>query len=104
MYILWLLLLNFIKMKTVLNVKIDPKLKKASQQVAKEAGIPLSLVVNSALHRFVSERSITIQAPFVPNAKTAKILKTALNDIKAGRNISPMFKTGREMDKYLDNL
>lgn len=91
-------------MKTVLNIKTDSKLKKEAQKTAKEAGIPLSLVVNSALRKFVSERSITVRAPLVPNAKTAKILDKALKDIKQGKNLSPLFQTAAEMDRYLDSL
>ncbi len=91
-------------MKTVLNIKTDAKLKKEAQKTAKEAGIPLSLVVNSALRKFVSERSITVNAPLLPNAKTAKILDKALKDIKQGKNLSPLFKTATEMDRYLDSL
>lgn len=91
-------------MKTVLNIKTDAKLKKEAQKTAKEAGIPLSLVVNSALRKFVSERSITVNAPLLPNAKTAKILDKALKDIKQGKNLSPLFKTAAEIDRYLDSL
>ncbi len=88
----------------MLNVKTDSKLKKDAQRTAKEAGIPISLVVNSALKKFVAQRSIIIEAPLIPNAKTAKILDRALKDIKAGKNLSPVFKTAAEMDRYLNSL
>jgi addiction module RelB/DinJ family antitoxin len=88
-------------MKTVLNIKTDIKLKKAAQKTAKEAGIPLSLVVNSALKKFISERSITVKAPLVPNAKTAKLLDKALKDIKAEKKLSPVFSNMDEMIRYL---
>lgn len=88
-------------MKTVLNVKIDAKLKKESQKTAKEAGIPLSLVVNSALRKFIAERSFMVQAPLVPNAKTAKILDKAIKDIKANKNIEGPFYTVEDFMKGL---
>ena len=88
-------------MKTVLNVKIDPKLKKEAQKTAKEAGIPLSLVVDSSLRKFVTRRTITIEAPLVPNKKTAKILDKALKDIKEGKNIEGPFYTAEEFMKSL---
>ena len=89
-------------MKTMLNVKTDSKLKKEAQKVAKEAGIPISLVVNNALKRFVSHRSITIQAPLVPNEKTGRELKKILAEIKAGKYKKwPSFDS---MDNMIDYL
>jgi addiction module RelB/DinJ family antitoxin len=90
-------------MKTVINIKTDRKLKMEAQKVAKEAGIPLSLVVNNSLREFVSRRAVTIQAPLVPNAKTAKILSESIKDIKAGRNIEGPFYTVEEFMKGLKN-
>ena len=91
--------------KTMLNVKLDTSLKKMAQKRAKAAGIPISLVVNQALKKFVSEGSLTIQAPLVPNAKTGRELKKAMAEIKAGKYKKwPTFKTGPEMDRYLDSI
>ena len=45
---------------TVLNVKIDPELKKKAQLVAKELGLPISVVVSASLREFTNTRSITI--------------------------------------------
>jgi addiction module RelB/DinJ family antitoxin len=47
-------------MNTVLNVKIDPELKKNAQTVAKQLGLPMSIVVAASLRDFVNTRSITI--------------------------------------------
>ncbi len=51
---------TMVSMSTVLNVKIDPVLKKKAQSVAKELGLPMSIVVAASLREFVSTRSITI--------------------------------------------
>ena len=88
-------------MKTVLNVKTDRKLKMEAQKVAKEAGVPLSLVVNNALKNFISQREVVVRAPLVPNAKTAKILDKAIEDIKAGKNIEGPFYSVEEFMKGL---
>ena len=85
----------------MLNVKTDSMLKKEAQKLAKQAGVPISLVVNNALRKFVDQRSIVVDVPLVPNAKTARFLKKALADIKAGRNLVGPFKTGQEMIDYL---
>ncbi len=85
-------------MKTVLNVKM---LKKEAQKIAKEAGIPLSLVVDNGLRKFVARRAITVEAPLIPNAKTAKILDRVLKDIKEGKNIEGPFYSVEEFMKGL---
>ena len=38
------------------------------------------------------------------NEKTRKMLKQAVEDIKQGKNLSPVFDNARDMDKYLDSL
>ncbi|MDO8729067.1 MAG: type II toxin-antitoxin system RelB/DinJ family antitoxin [bacterium] len=91
-------------MKTMLNIKMDRKLKVEVQKVAKEMGLPVSALMNNAARKIIETRSMTFQAPLIPNAKTAKILDKALRDIKAGKNLSPVFTTAEEMNRYLDSL
>ncbi|HEY4493025.1 MAG TPA: type II toxin-antitoxin system RelB/DinJ family antitoxin [Candidatus Paceibacterota bacterium] len=91
-------------MKTVLNVKMDASLKKQAQKVAKEMGLPMSLIFSNLAKQFVDQKQITFSASLTPNKKTAKILREALADIKKGKNLSPSFKSGKDMDKYLDSL
>jgi antitoxin component of RelBE/YafQ-DinJ toxin-antitoxin module len=88
----------------MLNIKMDRKLKVEIQKVAKEIGLPVSALMNNAARKIIETRSVTFQAPLIPNAKTAKILDKALRDIKAGKNLSPVFTTAEEMDRYLDSL
>jgi len=88
----------------MLNFKIDTKLKKELKEAANTVGLPVSAIMSNAARQFVNERSVTFHAPLIPNAKTAKILDEAMKDIKAGRNLSPVFKTAREMDRYLNSL
>jgi len=90
-------------MKTVLNIKIDKKLKEQAQKVAKEMGLPLGTVVNHYVRRFVDEKRVTFLVPEIPNKKTAAILRQASKDYRAGKNIVGPFSTGEEMDKYLNS-
>ncbi|MBU6321415.1 MAG: type II toxin-antitoxin system RelB/DinJ family antitoxin [Patescibacteria group bacterium] len=78
-------------MKTVLNIKTDPAVKKAAQRVAKSMGVPLSTIVNAQLKQLINERRVVLRASEVPNAKTAKELDKAREDFKKGRNVSPGF-------------
>lgn len=89
-------------MKTMLNIKTDSKLKKEAQKVAKEMGLSMSVLVNQSLKKLVETRSITFQAPLIPNAKTAKILDKAIKEIKVGEYKKwPTFETAKEMIDYL---
>jgi antitoxin component of RelBE/YafQ-DinJ toxin-antitoxin module len=47
-------------MKTVLNVKTDKDVKEKAQAIAKEMGVPLSIIVNSYLKFFIKTRTLVI--------------------------------------------
>ena len=86
---------------TVINIKTDKNLKKDAQKLAKNFGLPLSIVVNTYLREFVRERRIVFSEPPMPNAKTRKILDKAIKDIKEGKNLVGPFETAEEMNKCL---
>lgn len=89
-------------MKTILNVKTDTEVKEQAQLVAKNLGIPLSLVVNAYLKEFIREQAFTLS--FVPKLRPeiGKILLDASDDYRKGENISPVFSKSKDMDDYLD--
>lgn len=89
--------------KAVLNVKTDAKLKKRAQKAAKDLGLPLGTIINRYLQVFTEEQRVVFERPEVPNAKTAKILRQAEHDIKAGKNLIS-FNSVKEMDDYLLSL
>lgn len=91
-------------MKTVLNVKIDRDVKIKAQKAAAKIGLPLSLVVGEQLRHFASEERITFAPPLKPSKKLVRELRVADADIKARRNLSPVFHSVKEMDAYLDSL
>jgi addiction module RelB/DinJ family antitoxin len=89
-------------MKTMLNIKTDSKLKKEAQKIAKEMGLSMSVLVNQGLRKLVETRSVTFQAPLVPNAKTGRELKKTMAEIKAGKHKKwPTFDTMKETTDYL---
>ncbi len=90
-------------MNTVLNVKLDPTLKRQAQAAAKALGLPISTVVAAGLREFVRTRSITISDP--PRLKPeveAELLKISA-DAKKGINVSPEFTDLEEARKWLDD-
>lgn len=91
-------------MSTVLNVKIDPNLKKRAQSVAKELGLPISLVVTASLREFVNTRSITISdSPKLKPEIEAELLDLS-KKARAGKleNFSPIFNSIEESFVWLD--
>jgi antitoxin component of RelBE/YafQ-DinJ toxin-antitoxin module len=66
--------------------------------------VPLSTIINAFLKRFILDRRVTFDAPLRPSKYLEKVLKQAEKDIKAGRNLSPMFVDTKKMDKYLAEL
>ncbi|MDO8552470.1 MAG: type II toxin-antitoxin system RelB/DinJ family antitoxin [bacterium] len=93
-------------MKTVISVKVDKDVRDRARKVARQMGVPLSMVVNSGLRQFAQEERIVFQTEKVyrMTKKFEKKLEKIEADIKAGRNLSPEFKTAAEMDRYLDGL
>lgn len=89
-------------MTTVLNVKIDEKLKKEAQKAAKAMGLPISTVVAASLRDFVRTRTITISSP--PRLKPeveAELLRISA-DAREGINVSPAFDNLEDAFAWLD--
>ena len=85
--------------KTVLNVKTDVEVKREAQKLAKAIGVPLSIIVNAQLKRFINERRFEIQAPLVPNAA---LRKTIMHARKGTGPVSPAFGNAEDAIAWLD--
>jgi len=88
-------------MKTVLNVKVDRDVKIKAQKVAAELGLPLSVVVNFNLRKFVEDKQIVFAVPHKMSKKLENRLGKIKLDAKIGKNISPQFLSMKEAIKYL---
>ncbi len=86
---------------TVLNVKIDKKLKKQAQEVAKSVGVPMSIVVAANLKDFIRTRTLTItDIPQLKPEIVAELVKIE-KDIKKRKDLSPAFT---DIDEAIDWL
>ena len=88
--------------KTMLNIKMDVKTKREAQKLAKEIGIPLSVVVNTHIKRFIEDRRLDIRAPLVPLPRVGREILKARADFKKGKNISPVFSNMKEAIHWLE--
>ena len=86
--------------KTILNIKIDPEVKKQAQELASDAGLTVSALVNSYLRQIIATRHIDIRVPRKEpfalsepekmTPKLAKKIQKAHQSIKES-NVSPAF-------------
>lgn len=86
----------------VVNVKVNPLVKRRAQKVAEELGLSLSSLVNAFLRQLVKTKTVTFSAVSEdPTDYLLQALKESKEDIKAGK-VSPSFGTAREAIDWLD--
>lgn len=91
-------------MQTVIHIKADKKVKENAQKAAKDLGLTLSDVINASLRNFIRTREIVFSDIPQMTPELEKLLDTVEEDIKHNRDLSPSFKTAKEMDDYLNAL
>lgn len=94
----------------MINIKADREVKVKAQRVAKNLGIPLSLVINNYLRNFIETKEVRFSLrdslPLgTPEGELKPAVKRRLarihKDIVAGRNISPTFVCAEDALQYL---
>lgn len=90
--------------QTAVTIKIDSQVKKEAQELAKRLGLSLSAIIENNLRTTVRQRRVVFEDELKLNEKTAKELRQAEIDIKAGRNMSPAFHSYEELEEYLNTL
>jgi len=91
-------------MKTMLNVKTDVEVKKGVQELAREIGMPVSVIINAYLREILRTREVRFSAPPKMTAQLEKTIATAERDYKLKRNLSPILSTPEEISRYFDEL
>src|SRR3989338_7774220 len=95
------------KMKAIINIKADRDVKVKAQKVAKQLGVPLSLVINNYLRDFVRTKEVhfSLNRDTMPLGTPEGELKPAVKrelarlrkDAMEGKNLSPVFHTTEQM-------
>lgn len=88
--------------QVAVTIKIDDELKADVQALAKNMGLSFSAIVENKLREVRRERRVEFEEELIPNTKTAKLLREAEEDIKAGRNLSPTFDSVDDLFDYLE--
>lgn len=85
----------------IINVKINPTLKKQAQSIAEELGINLSSLIKAYLKQLVRTKTLVLTAAEEePTGHLLESLRESKEDIKAGR-ISSAFTSVEEATKWL---
>lgn len=87
----------------VINIKVQPDIKKRAQVVASELGFSLSSLINAYLRQLVKTKTITFSTSCEePTEYLLQALRESKEDIKAGR-ISSSFTNANDAVAWLKN-
>jgi antitoxin component of RelBE/YafQ-DinJ toxin-antitoxin module len=89
--------------KTILNIKTDPDTKKQLQEFAAELGVPVSVIMNAQIKQMLRDRKIILSTELEPTPYLVKIMEEVEEDLKTGRNMSPVFTSAKDMLEHLEN-
>ena len=89
-------------MKTMVSIKLDPRIKKEAQRAAEDLGLTLSAVVNAQLHEFARAKELHVSAGLRPTPYMERVLRQAEKNWKEKKNISGPFNTVNEFRKHLE--
>lgn len=91
-------------MKTLLNIKVDSDIKEKARKTAWDLGLPLSTILNAYLRQFVRSREVYFSSAPKMTPELEKLVGVARSDFCSKKNIVGPFKSGKEMDTYLDSI
>ncbi len=87
-------------MTTILNVKVDPKIKMKAKKIAAEMGVSLSAVVNAYLRDLIRTETLFVSMRHArPSEWLMEAIRESEEDMKNGRVES--FKSGKEAVDFL---
>jgi len=75
----------------MVNIKMEPAVKLKAQKIAKQMGIPLSVLINAQLRQLIREEGVTFQISPRMSPWLEKVIGQVQQDKKIGKNISPAF-------------
>lgn len=87
----------------VVNVKVNPQVKKEAQKVAEDLGFSLSALINGYLKQLIRNKTIVFSSvEEEPTDYLLESLRESQEDIKTGR-VSPTFKNANDAITWLNN-
>lgn len=87
-------------MKTVISVKVDVETKEAAQEVARNAGLTLSALVNSYLRQIVATRRIELYVPEPMTPHLEELISEVELELHSGQASRPF----EDIEDFLRDL
>ncbi len=86
-------------MKTMVNIKLDKKLKNQASKLAEQMGFNLSSIISATLRQFVVNKEISISL----KPKMTPYLESIISDVKKEKQSdkSPVFENATEAIAWL---
>lgn len=85
---------------TVINVRTQPDVKKAAQEVAEGLGLNLSALINGFLRQLIKTKAIDLKITEEPSDYLLQILKETREEIDKGE-VSPTYKKAEDAVAWL---
>jgi len=90
-------------MTTIVNVKVEQKIKQQAQQVAEELGLTLSGVINAYLRQLIRTKTVFVSEKYEePSDFLVAALEEARMERKAGKHYS--FKDNADAVSFVDKI
>lgn len=87
----------------VINLRVEPDLKRKAKKLAQELGITLSGLMSGLLTHAIRTKTVTFSAAKeIPSDYLIEMIKESEEDIKKGRVVS--FKKPKDALDYLDKM
>jgi len=89
-------------MSSVINVKIDPKVKAEAKKVASELGLSLSTLINGYLRQLIKSKTVYLSLHEEPSPYLIEAIRQSEKEIKEGKGKT--FGNVEEAIRYLNKL
>lgn len=89
------------KQTSVINVRVEPTIKKQAHKIAENLGFSLSSLINGYLYNLIKTKRV-YYPPEEPSEYLIKSIKQAEKEYKNGKTVS--FKNPKDALAYLDSI
>ncbi len=86
----------------VINFNTDPKVKRELIKTVDAMGLTLSIALNHAIRKIITEKRIEFTTPEIPNARLRRAFRDARKEYATGK--MKVYKTHEELEKHLLSL
>jgi len=87
--------------KITINIKAEKEVKEKAQKVARDLGMPLSVVINAYLKQFIRTKEVHFYTEGTLKPAVKRRLERLVKEAQEGKNLAGPFKSAEEAIRYL---